>query len=43
MHITHGKTIHFCRDNQAQRSLATKPSWVKPAHTQIPATEGHVS
>ena len=29
----------FCRDNQAQGSLTTKPSWISPAHTQNPAVE----
>ena len=33
----------FYRDNQAQGSLITKPSWASPAHTQIPAARGHVS
>ena len=33
----------FCRDNQAQGSLTTKPSWASPAHTQIPAARDHVS
>ena len=37
MNITHGKTTHLVGLNQAQASLSTKPSWVKPAHTQIPA------
>ena len=26
MLITHGKTIHFCKDDQAQRSSTTKPN-----------------
>ena len=43
MYITHGKTIHFCKDDQAQRSSTTKPSWTSPAHTEIPATKAHVS
>ena len=33
----------FCRDNQAQRSSTTKPSWASPAHTQIPVVGDHVS
>ena len=43
MFITHGKTIHFCKDDQAQRSSTTKPSLASPAHIQIPAAEAHVS
>ena len=33
----------FCRDNQAQGSLTTKLSWVRPTHTQIPAVGGHMN
>ena len=33
----------FCRDNQAQGSVTTKPSWTSPAHTQMPAARGHMS
>ena len=33
----------FCRDNQAQGGLTTKPSWTSPAHTQMLAAKGHVS
>ena len=37
MYVTHGKTIHFCRNDQAQKSSTTKPNWVRTAHTQISA------
>ena len=37
MNITHGKTTHLVGSNQAQASLSTKPSWVRPTHTQTPA------
>ena len=37
INIIHGKTTHLVGLNQAQASLSTKPNWVKPAHTQIPA------
>ena len=33
----------FCRDNQAQGGLTTKPNWTSLAHTQMPAAKGHVS
>ena len=42
-YILLGKTIHFCRNDQAQRSSTTKPSWASPAHIQIPAGEAHMS
>ena len=35
MYITLGKAIHFYRDDQAQRSSTTKPSWANPAYIQI--------
>ena len=43
-HVYHPWQNHsFCRNNQAQGSLTTKPSWPSPVHTQIPAARGHVS
>ena len=37
------QNFSFCSDNQAQRSSTTKPTWVSPAHIQIPAARDHVS
>ena len=43
MYITHGKTIHSCRDNQAQKSSIARPSWPSLAHMQILIAEADVS
>ena len=44
VHVYHPwQNYSFCRDNQAQGSLTTKPNWTNLVHTQIPATRGHVS
>ena len=43
-HVYHPwQNYSFCKDDQAQRSSTTKPSWTSPAHTEIPATKAHVS
>ena len=43
-HVYHPwQKYSFCRDNQAQRSLTTKPNWASPAHTQIPTARDYVS
>ena len=43
-HVHHPwQNYSFCKVNQAQASLSTKPSKVKPAHTQISASREHVS
>ena len=44
VHVHHPwQNYSFCKVNQAQASLSTKPSKVKPAHTQILASGEHVS
>ena len=44
VHVYHPwQNYSFCRDNQVQGSLTTKPSWTNPAHTQIPVARGQVS
>ena len=43
-HVHHPwQNYSFCKVNQAQASLSTKPSKVKPDHTQISASREHVS
>jgi len=43
-HVYHPwQNYSFCRDDQAQRSSTTRPSWANPTHIQISAAEAHVS
>ena len=43
-HVHHPRQNYsFCKVNQAQASLSTKPSKIKPPHTQILASGEHVS
>ena len=44
VHVYHlWQNYSFCREDQAQRSWTTRPSWAGPAHMQISAAEAHVS